>query len=135
MRTDIEYAALVMGKTFEWYCRGANNPKGVANVPCLDGEEWKPLHDDGDSRRLEIACLRWMMDGESVVPPSVWQHDSRLDGARIAGNADEYRAAVFALAVAIGKTISAGDAMEGNDNAGYLAGAIGKVMEDNDNAD
>jgi hypothetical protein len=53
-----------------------------------------------------------MMDGESVVPSPVWQHDSWLDDARRAGSAEEYRAAVFALAVAIGKV------MEGNDNAG-----------------
>ena len=97
MKTDIEYAALVMGWTSVCMPEGA--------------DEWSPLDDDGDSRRLEVACQRWMMDGESVVPSPVWQHDSWLDDARRAGSSEEYRAAVFALAVAIGKV------MEGNDNA------------------
>jgi hypothetical protein len=110
MKTDIEYAAMAMGFK-HWAETGLATTQGLY---ILGGEdEWFcPLQDDGDSRRLENACFRWMMDGESVVPPDVWQHDSWLDDARRAGNADEYRAAVFALAVAIGKTMEGSDAQQ-----------------------
>jgi hypothetical protein len=111
MKTDIEYAALVMRPVeitdpvhsqcwIEYYIRETN-----------------PLHDDGDSRRLEIACHKWMTIN-GCVAQSVY--NAHWDYYEVWGTGDPQaiRAAVFALAVAIGKTISAGDAMEGNDNAG-----------------
>jgi hypothetical protein len=106
MKQDIEYAALVMGERVIHDC----NDRGARITGQED--EWNPLHDDGDSRRLEIACMKGMHSNDSNVPVHVWETDCQLDYARRAGNAQEYRAAVFALAVAIGKTI------EGNDNAG-----------------
>jgi hypothetical protein len=117
MKTDIEYAALVMGDAVQYkeVIRSRIAEFGLIKHTKRKGfyvgvRPFDPEHDDGDSRRLEIACLRWMMDCESVVPPNVWRLASRLDGARITGGADEYRAAVLLLAVAIGKTI------EGKDN-------------------
>ena len=114
MKSDMEYAALVMGRPFEWYCRGANNPNGVANVPCIDGVEWLPLHDDGDSRRLEIACLNWMDHMTDWCPHSVSNAYAEYTGLVTHGvdiTPEQYRAAVFALAAEIGKV------MEGKDNA------------------
>jgi hypothetical protein len=87
---DIEYAALALGKMID---------AGMRRF-------WKPLEDDGDSRRLEAACMRWLHSNETKVPVHVWERDCELDDARRAGNAQEYRNAVFELAVAIGKVIS-----------------------------
>jgi hypothetical protein len=110
MKQDIEYAALVMGfDDAEW--DAVTETIITVHLPgmrCF----WRPLEDDGDSRRLEIACMQGMHSNDSNVPVHVWETDCQLDYARRAGNAQEYREAVFALAVAIGKT------MEGNDNAG-----------------
>jgi hypothetical protein len=102
MKTDIEYAALVMGGTAEYNVEQRLRVKGVAGP-------WNPLEDDGDSRRLEIACMQGMHSNDSNVPVHVWETDCQLDYARRAGNAQEYRAAVFALAVAIGKTMEGGE--------------------------
>jgi hypothetical protein len=78
-------------------------------------DEWNPLHDDGDSRRLENACFRWMAEHEGKhddLPKRVVSERSHVAEVRDYGTDEFVRAAVFALAVAIGKT------MEGNDNAG-----------------
>jgi len=95
MKTDIEYAALARGKVYD---------AGMRRF-------WRPLEDDGDSRRLEIACLnaldRMMECRASIHDAFKNYEDVRID----VGLTDEqYRAAVFALAVAIGKQ------MENNDN-------------------
>jgi hypothetical protein len=58
-----------------------------------------------------LDCEPWTLCDEHGNP--VAETDWQLDYARRAGNAQEYRAAVFALAVAIGKVISAGDAIDG----------------------
>jgi len=102
VKTDIEYAALVMGWTSVCMPEGA--------------DEWSPLHDDGDSRRLENACFRWMAEHEGKydeLPKRVVSERSHLAGVRDYGTDEAVRAAVFALAGAIGKTISAGDAIDG----------------------
>jgi hypothetical protein len=90
---DIEYAALAMGKVLD---------AGMRRF-------WRPLEDDGDSRRLERACMHWLHSNETKVPVYVWELDCELDDARRAGSPQEYRAAVFALAVAIGKVIDGGN--------------------------
>jgi hypothetical protein len=113
MKTDIEYVALVMGITLERSAWVTIAPDFMYQLN-MDGSkklwEFRPLHDDGDSRRLEIACLNTIYQRNRETT-SAWQ---ALDTLRDSGKVDsgEYRAAVFALAVAIGKT------MEGNDNAG-----------------
>jgi hypothetical protein len=133
MKTDIEYAAMVVGISLVF--SGAHASIKTESLNPYLWPIWRPERDDGDSRRLEIACLNWL---PRAVP---WPKEVTLAYAEFVGflcsidtTPEQYRTAVLALAVAIGKTISAGDAMEGNDNAGYLAGAIGKVMECNDNA-
>lgn len=51
----LELAAKAINGKIEWYCRGANNPKGIPNVPILNGcDEWNPLNDDGQSLRLAV---------------------------------------------------------------------------------
>jgi hypothetical protein len=74
---------------------------------------WRPLEDDGDSRRLEIACLSWCEGHIITMPESVERAVSEVDRARRSGNREWYRCSVFDLAVAIGKVISAGDAIDG----------------------
>ena len=104
MKTDIEYAALVMGRRVV-----VRNGQGLQiNGGGLETGWWRPLGSDGDSRRLEIACLRWIWSDDREVPVAVWGAESHLEDARRAGSAEEYRAAVFALAVAIGKVIDGG---------------------------
>jgi hypothetical protein len=108
MKTDIEYAALVMGERVIHDC----NDRGARITGQED--EWNSLHDDGDSRRLEIACLNWI--GRVIeCPKSVTLAYAEFTGficGAIGIQPEQYRAAVFTLAVAIGKV------MEGNDNAG-----------------
>jgi hypothetical protein len=99
MKSDIEYAALVMG----W--KSACMPEGA--------DEFRPEHDDGDSRRLEIACLNWIgrvMECPTSVSKAYAEYTGLVCG-RISITPDNYRTAVFALAVEIGKV------MEGKDNA------------------
>jgi hypothetical protein len=113
MKTDIEYAALTMGGE-----QILDRLDCGISVTDSDGRHrslphFNPLHDDGDSRRLEIACLNWI--GRVIECPK----PASLAYAEFAGflcgidiTPEQYRAAVFALAVAIGRVI------EGNDNAG-----------------
>jgi hypothetical protein len=102
MKSDIEYAAL--SHDVPWHLQGGR--------VWLNGAWWNPLGDDGDSRRLEIACLNWLMDAPEAIFDDVMEISGVLYllRARPLNNA-EYRAAVFALAVEIGKV------MEGKDNA------------------
>jgi hypothetical protein len=112
MKTDIEYAAMVMGKRLHhWDKQGLFIAVDEAedDAVCV----FEPMHDDGDSRRLEIACRNWVNANKDRIT-----HGLGLIGTvelmrhKMDTTAEQYRAAVFALAVAIGKTI------EGNDNAG-----------------
>jgi hypothetical protein len=100
MKTDIEYAALV---DIPEYWRD--------NKDYIDGfiSSVDFLYDDGDSRRLEIACLNWL--GRVIECPK----SLTLAYAEFAGflcgidiTPEQYRAAVLALAVAIGKVIDGG---------------------------
>jgi hypothetical protein len=105
MKTDIEYAALVMGERVIHDC----NEFGARITGQED--EWNPLHDDGDSRRLENACFRWMADHEGKhdeLPKRVVSERSHLAGVRDYGTDGPVRVAVFDLAVAIGKVIDGG---------------------------
>jgi hypothetical protein len=105
MKTDIEYAALVMGRRVVVH----DGQGWQINDGGAETGWWRPGHDDGDSRRLEAACMKW-----------VDTHPKRLFRAEVAsirnrmldGDLQAIRTAVFALAVAIGKTI------EDNNNAG-----------------
>jgi len=109
MKTDIEYSsALQVLNPKHWGY--AENKWYVSCTNADELKEWNPLHDDGDSRRLEIACLNALY----LRSEETWSAWEKLESLRDSGKVDsgEYRAAVFALAVAIGKT------MEGNDNAG-----------------
>lgn len=71
-RELLELAAKAAGYDFEWYCRGANNPNGIADVPCVDGSEWSPLTDDGDAFRLAIKLSMRVYQGEAYP----WRNDS-----------------------------------------------------------
>jgi hypothetical protein len=115
MKTDIEYAALVMGKPL-YYSNNVGGYSFAEPYSKADKFSWNPLHDDGDSRRLENACFRWMAEHEGKydeLPKRVVSERSHLAGVRDYGTDEAVRAAVFALAGAIGKTISAGDAIDG----------------------
>jgi hypothetical protein len=67
---------------------------------------WNPLHDDGDSRRLEIACLNKLYQ-TTAATIRAWE---ALNELRHSGKVDpdEYKRRVVALAVAIGKVIEGG---------------------------
>jgi hypothetical protein len=111
MKTDIEYAALVMADSMP----RTELHKGVGLWIPSYGYYWNPLGDDGDSRRLENACFRWMAEHEGKhdeLPKRVVSERSHLAGVRDYGTDEAVRATVLALAVAIGKI------KEGNDNAG-----------------
>jgi hypothetical protein len=131
MKTDIEYAALVMGIRVEPYRfvhpSISDDPtvtEGYVRVTSdginflhRDGSNhfssvfecfWNPLYDDGDSRRLEIACMKWM--ARHALSSEIEDADGDLEWfRRLANNTpEEYRAAVLALAVAIGKVVDGG---------------------------
>lgn len=128
MKTDIEYAALPTGRR----CLITGDAK-VARIQLDPPHDlaiecwgfWRPLHDDGDSRRLEAACRNWIarmirmaVDNgcDAEIPYEIWEARDALDTLYESTEADvtaeQHCAAVLALAVAIGKV------MEGNDNAG-----------------
>ena len=113
--TDMEYAALVMSSVLTRHASGwyYYSPT-LDDAASLSFQPFSPERDDGDSRRLEIACLNWI--GRVMeCPKSVTKAYAELTGLVCYGGditPEQYRAAVFALAVEIGKTI------EGKDNAG-----------------
>jgi len=108
MKSDMEYAALVMGASWNEECQEFTYPKIDGNmlVECT----FNALHDDGDSRRLEIACNKWTNTNGAEADTICDAHWNYVESW---GECDPQaiRAAVFALAVEIGKTI------EGKDNA------------------
>ena len=62
-RELLELAAKAAGYDFAWYCRGANNPNGIPNVPFANGHEWNPLTDDGDALRLAVKLQLYTHTG------------------------------------------------------------------------
>jgi hypothetical protein len=116
MKTDIEYAALVMGITLERSAWVTIAPDFMYQLN-MDGSkklwEFRPLHDDGDSRRLEIACLNTLYK-TTLSTIQAWnslfdlRHSGKVDP-------DEYKRRVFALAVAIGKVIDSAAANIGKE--------------------
>jgi hypothetical protein len=64
-RELLENAAKAAGYDFAWYCRGANNPNGIPNVPFANGSEWNPLTDDGDALRLAVKLAMELDTGYS----------------------------------------------------------------------
>jgi len=110
MKTDIEYAARVMGDDLIFY-DGDLYRCGIDDSP----DTWQPLESDGDSRRLEIACLNKLYQ-TTAATIRAWE---ALNELRHSGKVDpdEYKRRVFALAVAIGKVISCGDAIDGGSDA------------------
>lgn len=120
MKTDIEYAALVMGWKVSdgyWETRADTWAYDAENdqleyfdeIGAVTSKRFRPLHNDGDSRRLEIACLNWI--GRVIECPK----PASLAYAEFAGflcgidiTPEQYRAAVYALAAAIGKVIDGG---------------------------
>ena len=113
MKTDIEYAALVMGMPSricnEWHNKGTLELyiEGIGPSDHLCWHPFNPLHDDGDSRRLERACMRWTFSayGDGPIPePLVSLIEAVVDG-RYKGSDAEDNAAVYLWAVAIGKVI------------------------------
>jgi len=106
MKTDIEYAALVAGVTVHKHpwesARRITHERGAA--PKL----WRPSEDDGDSRRLEIACNKWTNTNGAeadAICDAHWNYVDSWDEC----DPHAIRAAVFALAVAIGKVIDGGE--------------------------
>jgi hypothetical protein len=106
MKQDIEYAALLVAGSMP---RTELHKCGGLWMPSY-GHYWNPLQDDGDSRRLEIVCLNWI--GRVLeCPKSVTLAYAEFAGflCSIDIAPEQYRAAVFALAVAIGKTMEGGE--------------------------
>ena len=106
MKTDIDYAALGGGVPL----RTIATHTGPRTEYRSQGREWNPLHDDGDSRRLEIACLNWIGRVMECPKSVIEEYSEFIDFVRtsIDIRPEQYRAAVFALAVAIGKMIDGG---------------------------
>lgn len=111
MKTDIEYAAMVMGDAVQRHTDRLIKVNGrlgiVEGAHYFYGDDiWAPDENDGDSRRLEIECLNW--SGKYTEEFCIaWD---ALQDIREYGEAtpEQYREAVFALAVAIGKVIDGG---------------------------
>lgn len=76
--------------------------------------EWNPHFDDGDSRRLEIACLNWCEQNWNTIPLPT-RHDIFQLGKQVFGEwpraitPEQYRAAVLDLAAEIGKAAGVGE--------------------------
>ena len=109
-RELLELAAKAAGYDFAWYCRGANNPNGIPNVPFANGHEWNPLTDDGDALRLAVKLkLNLECLGEAAQVNFIDNmHDSRHInvGAKEGLGHDPYsatRAAIVHAAAEIGK--------------------------------
>jgi hypothetical protein len=104
MKTDIEYAAMVMGTSLVF--SGAHaSIKTEALDPYL-WPVWRPEHDDGDSRRLEAACMKWCHEYPfSILPIPVYIAWEKVRDARRTGDLVNYRVAVHELAVEIGRVI------------------------------
>lgn len=102
---DHELAALAAGLRLVWkrgVCKG-----GPFCAPFLadTGAPWRPLDDDGDSRRLEVACwlsLHQFRDGCAVATNERFFSEP-YDGDPLAAA----RRAVFRAAVSIGLSVSA----------------------------
>jgi hypothetical protein len=104
---DYELAAKAAGIELIWaqIRDGLPAPHHQPNKPFA--EHWRPLHDDGDSRRLQVACgidMFWWFD---CVEASVLIEDTDDNmKSTISYNNDKCEAArhaVFWLAVEIGK--------------------------------
>lgn len=76
-------------------------PWGVEVANGAQVIEWAPHLDDGDSRRLEIACINWMLNNRPNV--GILSAYERLVDDR--STAEKYRAGVLDLAVEIGIAI------------------------------
>ena len=102
MKQDIEYAALPMGNQVELL---AGHYKWVNRA-----KPFRPLTNDGDSRRLERACMRWSLAkyGHGSIPEPFASLIEAVVDARTKGTDAEDNAAVLAWAVAIGKVIDGG---------------------------
>jgi hypothetical protein len=105
MKTDIEYAALVMGDDLIFY-DGDLYRCGIDDSP----DTWQPLESDGDSRRLEAACMKWVAENSYVVSRDEMLLDclSMRSKAYDSGDLQAIREADYLLAVAIGKVIDGG---------------------------
>lgn len=102
MNTDeqrkLELAARVMGLKFirRDFAQGLH---------LLSGVWFRPHTDDGDSRRLELACMKWLAENE--VPHNLAALNDEIADPMAKGDAAGTRAAVLALADAIGEVMDA----------------------------
>ena len=112
-KEQIAAAARLVPGEFEWYCRGANNPNGEPNVPCIDGTEWQPWADTkagrSDALVLLAAVLKWFSAMDSVDymkwPKAAFDVELLLQEMGNKENLFEVQAATFAAAAAIGAHI------------------------------
>ncbi len=105
-REDYELAAKAAGIVLIWaqIRDGIPAPHHQPNKPVV--EPWKPLDDDGDSRRLEVAINATMFRDSRYIDAVV--HDLRHSVAYKDHNNDKCEAArhaVFWLAVEIGRAM------------------------------
>lgn len=104
LRADHEAAARAAGLRLEWktgVCKG-----GPFCAPFLAGTDlpWRPLDDDGDSRRLQVACGLWLAPrggGGSAVYVRGAIVTEPGDGGSLAAA----RRAVFRAAVLLGVSL------------------------------
>jgi hypothetical protein len=112
MKTDIEYAALVMGWAFVGMATAGNRNAFIVNTGDNPSMLWNPNGDDGDSRRLEAACWRWYASASNADQEKLDFAFCTLTDAKCRSDLPEpehlqaIRDAVLALAVAIGKVIA-----------------------------
>lgn len=101
-REDYKFAAKAAGYEIEFF-------EGCLTPFHKDGNVWKPDRDDGDSRRLEVACFMLV---------NVNEQQKRVEAVSKTSGATVYfdgldpcaatRAAVFRCAVEIGKRLTKG---------------------------
>lgn len=105
LRADHEAAARAAGLRLEWktgVCKG-----GPFCAPFLAGTDlpWRPLDDDGDSRRLQVACRLSMAPSGACF---VCDHPDLLASVFVCGDDAPLalaRRAVFRAAVALGSSL------------------------------
>ncbi len=85
MRELLELAAKAAGIELVWYSHlRLYEASGVTDLepalPHVGRAVWKPQHDDGDSRRLQVACLLDMQLHADAVVVLFWRNDEQVYG-------------------------------------------------------
>jgi hypothetical protein len=99
------------GRSFSDYEDIKKQYRAIPDEIMYSAPEWAPLENDGDSRRLELACLNWLHNNYptgSTYPAEIAWAINEYSLWRWRNDPTEYRRAVVELAAEIGKVMSAG---------------------------